>query len=175
MAIPYHRYVRYTDDGCGIEQCLNCKATWEWRGGSGIVRFCMYCGVQFKGQLECRDQDTPRWQYDLRRQLGDEVYWRIERQWDERRWTTACKRPCWVIQERTFWLKRDGTVDHLLHEWHSKRRLNHCGSAHEAFSYLQATRKEEAEQDTPDDPDYDPQFDAPRFSRSEYRVRREPA
>lgn len=33
--IPYWRYVRYTDDGCAIFQCLNCKNEWEARTAPG--------------------------------------------------------------------------------------------------------------------------------------------
>jgi len=32
---PYWRYVRYTDDGCAIYQCLDCKNSWESRTSPG--------------------------------------------------------------------------------------------------------------------------------------------
>lgn len=35
MAIPKWRYVRYSDDGCAIYQCLNCYNTWEARTSPG--------------------------------------------------------------------------------------------------------------------------------------------
>lgn len=173
MPIPYHRYVRYTDDGCGIQECLQCKAQWEWRGGSGTVRFCMYCGVEFKGQHEGRDQETPRWQHDLRRRLGDEAYWQVERQWNERRWATARKRRYWVVEERCFWA-RNSDPEELLEDWHPKHVLTQVQSAHDAYSELVRVRREDAVRDTPDDPDYDPAVDwpLPRFCRYEYRLRR---
>ena len=74
MNIPYYRYVRDADDGCGIDQCLNCGATWEWRGGSGKVKYCMYCGVKFRSELHCRDHETPRWMYEYRQRHGDECF-----------------------------------------------------------------------------------------------------
>lgn len=33
--IPYWRYVRYTDDGCALYQCLNCKQQYEGRTAPG--------------------------------------------------------------------------------------------------------------------------------------------
>jgi hypothetical protein len=55
VSTPYRRYVRYTDDGRGIDECLNCQSRpWEWRGGSGIVRFCTYCGIELSGQKSGR-------------------------------------------------------------------------------------------------------------------------
>lgn len=35
MHIPYWRYVRYTDDGCALYQCLNCSHQWESRTEPG--------------------------------------------------------------------------------------------------------------------------------------------
>jgi hypothetical protein len=174
MTIPYYRYVRYTDEGCGIEECLNCKATWEWRGGSGKVRFCMFCGVEFQRRLECRDSDTPRWMHELRVRLGDQRFFQLEsRLWESLRRQRQNER-CWVLEERNFWLKDDGTDDHLGKDWQIVDRLTRAKSAHDAFKSLTAKRKEEAVRDTPDDPDYDPAVDPPprRFFRYEYRVRR---
>lgn len=36
-AVPYWRYVEYTDDGCSRYQCLNCKEIWEGRDSPGYV------------------------------------------------------------------------------------------------------------------------------------------
>jgi len=167
MAIPYHRYVRYTDDGCGIDECLNCKATWEWRGGSGKVRCCMYCGVEFRGQLECRDSETPRWLYDLKQRLGDEAFYR----WESRWWNRPRKQePYWVLEERSF-LLREG-CEELLQDWHKTRDLPWLKSAHDAYAELLRVRKEDAEGDDPFDPD---EVAPRRFCRYEYRLRRKSA
>ena len=64
--IPHYRCVRGTDDGCAIYQCLLCGETWEWRGGSAPVRFCIFCGGPLISKLDCREQDTPRWLYNFK-------------------------------------------------------------------------------------------------------------
>lgn len=64
------RTVRYTDDGCSLYQCLNCKNQWESRSIPGYItadytedyrtiegtfryipkqHYCAYCGIKFDG------------------------------------------------------------------------------------------------------------------------------
>jgi len=165
--IPYYRYVRDADDGCGIDQCLNCGATWEWRGGSGKVKYCMYCGVKFRNELHCRDRETPRWMYEYRQRHGDEALHKLERRW----WDHQCSQPgpSWVLEEQTILLKSDGRDDHILADWHKKRCLTQDVSAHDAYKSLLAARREDSGDDSSDDP-YD--FSVRQFARYEYRVRR---
>ncbi len=168
--IPHYRCVRGTDDGCAIYQCLLCGETWEWRGGSAPVRFCMFCGGPLISKLDCREQDTPRWLYDWQKTHGESHYiW--ERSWRR----DLVPQPCWVVEHRCIWLK-DGRDDHLNHDWKFKHRLNnyrHTMTAHEAYEELQRLRQEEAVRDTPADPDYDPEIDNSPWFRYEFRLVRE--
>jgi hypothetical protein len=52
MGIAYWRYVRYTDDGCSIYECLACKGTWEMRGGGREWKWCPMCSCKWKGLKE---------------------------------------------------------------------------------------------------------------------------
>lgn len=70
MPIPYFRYVEYTDDGCSIEQCLNCYQKWEGRGSHGW-QFCPYCGTKWIDKLECRGHYDSAWLYRLKQQDKD--------------------------------------------------------------------------------------------------------
>jgi len=63
MAIPYIKMAYYTDDGCNVYQCLQCKAEWEARSGNWI--FCPGCGIRFVGQKEGRERHQPKWLYKL--------------------------------------------------------------------------------------------------------------
>ena len=133
MPIPFYRDVRYTDDGCSIFECLTCKATWEWRGGSGPVRYCLFCGVEFRGQWECREQDTPRWMYELQQQSLD-AQSRVRLR-DRPRPPESY----WVIEERMFRLNGE-----LLRDWQPERSLyhHHGLTSHGAFQELQDIRQE---------------------------------
>ena len=46
------RYVRYTDDGCSIYECLVCRNSWEIRGGIRGWVCCPYCRTVWEGELE---------------------------------------------------------------------------------------------------------------------------
>jgi len=97
MSIPYFRYVEYTDDGCGIDQCLSCYNKWEGRSGSHGWKFCPYCGVEWKGKLECRQHYETAWLYRLKQQNQDK--WD---EWDRNRYCgprLPLKRG-WVIEAR---------------------------------------------------------------------------
>jgi len=74
---PYWRYVRYTDDGCCIYQCLWCMADWELRSGMDGWKLCPVCGLEWKGEQEWEEDRS--W-YDRR----NSVYW-----------------PTWEVQNRT--------------------------------------------------------------------------
>jgi hypothetical protein len=54
--------VTYTDDGCSIYQCLECKAQWESRGNpeSGHWRFCPVCGTSWRGRMPNDDEASER-------------------------------------------------------------------------------------------------------------------
>lgn len=151
---------------------MACGATWEWRGGSGKVAYCMYCGIRFVGKMVCRDHDQPRWQFELQERLGNEAYWPIERRW----WDSQRRppQPCWVLEERVMLLRLDGTVL-SVGDWKCSRRLYRRGgmSAHEAYDCLKEARRREAIRDTPEDEDYDPDLVTPRIGTYEYRLRRQ--
>lgn len=178
MFIPHYRLVRDTNDGCGEYQCLFCGHTWEWRGGSAPVRFCMFCGTEYapQGRLDCRDQGTPRWQYELQKKHGEERIYLWEQTWRREH----KPQPCWIVEERCIWLK-DGKDDHVQRDWKFKTRLRfypNIMTAHEAFQELLRLRDEEAKRGTPADPDYDPDIDDDSFGynyRNEFRLRRETA
>jgi len=177
VRIAYYRSVRDSDDGCGIYQCLHCGQTWEWRGGSAPVRFCLFCGQAIE-RLETRDQDTPRWKHDLEKRYGDDWPEKRGQMWQEE-WEKRDRRqpPYWVIEERCFIL-RDGEYERLLNDWKHRSNLLGCGykhpvSAHVAYQELLRRRHEEAVRDTPEDPDYDPDDHFMPAYRHEYRLRRE--
>ena len=129
MRIAYYRSVRDSDDGCGIYQCLHCGQTWEWRGGSAPVRFCLFCGQAIE-RLETRDQDTPRWKHDLEKRYGDDWPEKRGQMWQEE-WEKRDRRqpPYWVIEERCFIL-RDGEDERLLNDWKHRSNLLGCGYKH---------------------------------------------
>jgi hypothetical protein len=131
----------------------------------------MYCGVEFKGQLECRDSSTPRWLYELEKQLDQEAFWDIEERWME---LSRSKNRRWEIQERSFCLKPDGTDDHVLNDWHRFQLLKRGLTAHQAFDVLLRVRKDAIELDLLDAKDFNPEVEVTprRFCRDEYRVRR---
>lgn len=167
MPIPYFRHVRDTDDGCGISECLHCRATWEWRGGSGPVRFCMYCGIAFQGEWACRNDGTPRWLYNLQTWVSPDRYDALQSRW----WSRY--RPAdtyWVIEERSFW-RRD-TGEELLQDWHQEQSLHyhHGLTAHGAFAILQAKRAEALGREQPDEDDDDDFPPQPHWVRYEYRL-----
>jgi len=58
-----YRFVKYTDDGCDMHQCLNCKTHWEGRYVS--TNFCSWCGIEFDGKHDCRPHNQPQWHYKL--------------------------------------------------------------------------------------------------------------
>jgi hypothetical protein len=171
MKVPFYRCVRDTDDGCGVYQCLQCGETWEWRGGSGQVRFCLFCGCAIE-KLETRDTDTPGWLYEWQKRHGDRhCIW--ERTWRR----DPVQQPYWIVENRCIWLK-DGQDDHLNHDWkfHSQlRHRPHVLTAREAHQELLRLRDVEAKRDTPQDPDYDPDCASglEHCYRYEYRLRRE--
>lgn len=94
MAIPFRRYVKSTDDGCGVDQCLSCYRQWEGRGSEGW-KFCPFCGVEWVGKLNCREYHEKKWLYLLKQQ--DEEKWR---NWEYSRIDLPLKRG-WVIEVRT--------------------------------------------------------------------------
>jgi hypothetical protein len=175
VKIPYYRCVRDSDDGCGIYQCLHCGETWEWRGGSAKVRFCLFCGTPVE-KRETRDQETPHWLYDLEKRSRDNWPEVRARMWRED-WEKRDRRPAppdWVIDERTFVIDKEGEQPRLLTDWKFKQRLSpQPSSAHQAFAELLRFRHQEAIRDTPEDPDYDPDdfWPGPVY-RYEFRLRR---
>lgn len=96
MAIPFIRYVKSTDDGCGVDQCLSCYSQWEGRGSHGW-KFCPYCGVEWKGILLCREKHEVAWLYRLKQQDKDK--WE---EWQRNQWCmprTPLQRG-WAIEVR---------------------------------------------------------------------------
>ena len=60
------RKIRYTDDGCTLYQCLNCREQYELRDDPARWVYCPCCGVKWEAprQYACRDHEIPRWYYD---------------------------------------------------------------------------------------------------------------
>lgn len=112
--VPYWRHVEYTDDGCSIYQCLDCKEKWEARTPPGymeyekldgqlgpndepiyhpVFKYCPYCSVEFEGPIR-RDSGNERMLGDkrlARTRIVEEHFKLAEPTW----W--------WVIQVRSVW------------------------------------------------------------------------
>ena len=50
MSIRKWRYVRDSDDGCNIYQCLSCYNSYDGRDNPSDWKFCPYCGVEWIGE-----------------------------------------------------------------------------------------------------------------------------
>lgn len=155
--IPQWRYVHYTDDGCALYECLQCKAQWEGRGGPGYRmfdtgeyvaswHFCPVCGVKWTGSPRTDDNEVgPRRQ-------------RIREAWDKRRfgddrieWTP----PFWWVMEYRAKNRRGGYSD----TWHVQTAYDGwLNSAAAIYRELKSQRKIDAD-------------DADVFGPCEYRVR----
>ena len=134
----YYRYVRDADDGCGVLECTACKGAWEWRCGSRPVRFCMFCGIEFIGEWQCRSHDEPRWRYDFRNRVGEEAFYK----WSNGRITQSFNKPrkrsYWVLEARLV----DNDDDHVIQIWNVDSKLTWLRTAREAFEYLKERRAE---------------------------------
>jgi hypothetical protein len=115
--IPYWRYVRYTDDGCALYQCLSCYNEWEGRGAPGWTdmegqyhtdwKFCPCCGVEWFGCNREREEDYgPR-----RTRIRQAQDARREELWRVRYEDLPCNQAdyWWVIEERSTCLLYDHT------------------------------------------------------------------
>ena len=155
--IPYWRTVRYTDDGCCIYQCLQCKAEWESRTGPGYTdrgvyrahwHYCPYCGCQWQGTArESEDDFGPR-----RKRIVEAQY--------KARWPQREPSYWWVIEERTLWGED-------AQPWKAVRRMR--GEQVPAARVLEIKRLVEKSRNTlePEDIDDEP----PGFPlRYEYRL-----
>jgi len=113
MSINLWRYVRYTDDGCAVYQCLKCSGKWEARDLPGwtdrdsgvytpVWKFCPLCGTQWEG---ARTTDPTR---SEDQQVGPRRA-RIDNAIEARDWELRYRRPepmfYWLIEERVQWLK----------------------------------------------------------------------
>jgi hypothetical protein len=99
MSIELWRYVKYTDEGCGLYQCLNCYKMWEGRDDPHYWNYCPHCGVEWIAQNICRSSDTPKWQWELGwhkpekfQEMSD-----MEKKWRERPRRRGNR--YWVIEE----------------------------------------------------------------------------
>ncbi|MCI0564667.1 MAG: hypothetical protein MN733_39875 [Nitrososphaera sp.] len=110
MRIPdlrgQYRYVRYTNDGCNIYQCLWCLSTIESHDDPNYGwNFCPKCGKSWFSRLECRAHEVPRWYYD-RWGNGDNP--------DSPALSEFYKRPAsqatWVIEWRSKWFHDEWTM-----------------------------------------------------------------
>jgi hypothetical protein len=137
--IPYYRRVRDTDDGCCIDQCLMCHATWEWRGGSGIIRYCMYCGNELKGEHISRDHDMPRWQWEYGQRHGENALYRLLRDWMPKR----KPRRVWNIEDRLVMIHRETWNVAITRGW--RRTYCTAETAVDALGALKRLRAEQAE------------------------------
>lgn len=120
MPIPYYRYVRYTDDGCGIEQCLNCYQEWEGRTGANNWIYCPYCACKWTGKLECREKYEAAWEYRLKK-TNEAAYMR----WQQRRLEDRPKLTRgWIIEVRE---TTETSSDIRVGDWTVHTRQNDYG------------------------------------------------
>jgi hypothetical protein len=96
--IPQWRYIHYTDDGCALYECLQCKHKWEARSSPGYRmfdtheyvatwQFCPACGVKWTGSPRTDDNEIgPR-----RRRIRDAE--------DSRRFEDKPEPPFWWLIE----------------------------------------------------------------------------
>lgn len=61
MLLNTFRYVRYLDDGHEEFQCMEC---YKLIPVAHIGYYCCRCGTRFNTKLECRNQYTPRYEYE---------------------------------------------------------------------------------------------------------------
>jgi len=115
----YWRMVRYTDDGCAVNQCLACKADWESRTSPCGWRFCPHCGAEWLGEHECVEHG-----------------WKVHAVCEKRgRKMPSAVYPQWVVQERLL-----DDVDGIVQDWHNDSY--HMDYREQALSYK---REQEAE------------------------------
>ena len=114
--INKYRHMHYTDDGCDEYQCLSCYKQLEIRFIPDW-KFCPMCGIEFSGQLKCRETHQPSWLYKL--DLDHDARYELE----SRGWKK--KEAGWAIEKRTIWFDRsdDGEItyrsDHPgAEKWH---------------------------------------------------------
>jgi hypothetical protein len=114
MALNLWRYVRYSDDGCAIYECLNCYRGWEGRDEPGYYHwetnqyiacwhFCPFCGTKWDGPLHASEEEKEH-RYGPRRAR----IWAAQRKrWDEealRRNHRPDQPPfIWVIEVQAQW------------------------------------------------------------------------
>ena len=67
MSIPKWRYVRYTDDGCSLYQCLNCYNGWEARTEPGWFDTTRLVDEPCEGSLSYTDGPTGKKVHFVRR------------------------------------------------------------------------------------------------------------
>jgi len=154
--IPFWRSVEYTDDGCSIYQCINCKGKWESRSEPGYTvwhdkvgkefvlkaepeykpyfNFCPICGVAFKGPI--------RMEYDNHDMLGERRL-RIQRATESRRMDKATPTFWWVIQQREV---KHGEQEPI--QWYDKHKASGDRfGAKEIYSRLLDFRSQDKDQD----------------------------
>jgi hypothetical protein len=114
MSINFWRYVKYTDDGASVYQCLHCYKEWEARTSPGYTdkeeytpnwKFCPYCGIQWQKE-KCWDEEKKQERI---------IYGKFEIDYTL------------IVQERTFWEDRDQS------EWKDEKRIelsSNCGNRH---------------------------------------------
>lgn len=145
---PFWRYVRYTDDGCALYQCLNCKSQWESRTQPGwLDHHDKFDGLDESGG-GIKDRDGNVYHYKLKDEAvykpvmiycpfcGIEWEGPIRRDYDNeymrgekrlaRDKAIEVARPTaptvawwWVMQTREIWPDRDGPGN-----WRDEGRYN---------------------------------------------------
>lgn len=143
------RLVRYTDDGCSLFQCLNCKGRWESRGAPGFTldevyhadwKFCPICGVRWNGSHRERQDEygTRRTKVTnaIKRHSDAQFHAEWGQPWFKRQEIELARGPhfWWVVEERThsgiykaeqrweFGCKADGTIVSALRILAIKRK-----------------------------------------------------
>ena len=103
MSITKYRHMNYTDDGCDLYQCLNCYKTLEIRYIPDW-KFCPMCGIEFSGQLKCRETHEPSWLYKLDLDYNA-AYDLKSKSWKK-------DKAGWIIEKRTVWYDKgdDGEI-----------------------------------------------------------------
>ena len=103
------RHIQYTDEGCDEYQCLSCYGKLEIRYINNW-KFCPMCGIEFSGELECREHTTPSWLYKLDLDYHDQY------ELKKKLWKT--KKSGWVIEYRDIWFNKSDSGEILYRHDH---------------------------------------------------------
>jgi hypothetical protein len=107
--IPKWREKRYTDDGCSLYECLNCKNIWESRSTPEYGwKFCPYCGIEWVGEIKGRPSGIPRWRHEFLDKLFEtdyDLYLKRQSHLEKNRRQVESRQFVWLIEwnEKDYW------------------------------------------------------------------------